>query len=185
MGTYTVEGTTDTPGRELIEHRMRALLSTIACEMFDIEVPDHIDEGTVIPQTPASRAAKRWRDDMYAALGIAPGPAAPVAAPDAPAADPTGQPRVITSIRRPAAEADPHRVGTCRDEDPELFFPVGTTGPALLQIEQAKAICRRCPVINECLSWALENQEFGVAGGMSEDERRAHKRRPSTARAAA
>ena len=34
----------------------------------------------------------------------------------------------------------------CRDEDPELFFPIGNTGPALLQIEQAKAVCRRCPV---------------------------------------
>ena len=25
----------------------------------------------------------------------------------------------------------------CRDEDPELFFPVGTSGPALLQIAEA------------------------------------------------
>nr|BFE68086.1 hypothetical protein GCM10020092_013870 [Actinoplanes digitatis] len=30
----------------------------------------------------------------------------------------------------------------CRDEDPELFFPIGTSGPALLQVEQAKAVCR-------------------------------------------
>ena len=35
----------------------------------------------------------------------------------------------------------------CRDEDPELFFPIGTTGPALVQIEQAKAVCQRCPVV--------------------------------------
>ena len=41
----------------------------------------------------------------------------------------------------------------CRDEDPELFFPIGNTGPALLQIEQAKAVCRRCPVTQECLAW--------------------------------
>lgn len=65
----------------------------------------------------------------------------------------------------------------CKDEDPELFFPVGNSGPALLQIEQAKAICRRCPVIRECLAWALEDgQEAGVWGGMSEAERRAFKR---------
>ena len=38
----------------------------------------------------------------------------------------------------------------CREEDPELFFPIGTTGPALLQIEEAKAVCRRCPVMDQC-----------------------------------
>ena len=37
----------------------------------------------------------------------------------------------------------------CRDEDPELFFPVGTSGPALLQIAEAKTVCRRCPVVTE------------------------------------
>ena len=32
----------------------------------------------------------------------------------------------------------------CLDKDPELFFPVGNTGPALLQIEEAKTVCRSC-----------------------------------------
>lgn len=72
----------------------------------------------------------------------------------------------------------------CRDEDPELFFPIGNTGPALLQIEQAKTVCRRCPVVQECLAWALESgQDAGVWGGLSEDERRALKRRNARARA--
>ncbi|MFJ9467958.1 WhiB family transcriptional regulator [Streptomyces caniferus] len=66
----------------------------------------------------------------------------------------------------------------CREEDPEIFFPVGNTGPALLQIEEAKAVCRRCPVMGQCLQWALESrQDSGVWGGMSEDERRAMRRR--------
>lgn len=66
----------------------------------------------------------------------------------------------------------------CRDEDPELFFPIGTTGPALLQVEEAKAVCRRCSVTESCLEWAIESgQDAGVWGGMSEDERRALKRR--------
>ena len=66
----------------------------------------------------------------------------------------------------------------CRDEDPELFFPIGNTGPSLLQIEEAKAVCGRCPVMEQCLRWALDTtQESGVWGGMSEDERRALKRR--------
>ncbi|MFM9702503.1 WhiB family transcriptional regulator [Streptomyces galilaeus] len=66
----------------------------------------------------------------------------------------------------------------CRHEDPELFFPIGTSGPALLQTEQAKAVCRRCPVRAQCLEWALEtDQILGVWGGTSETERRALKRR--------
>ena len=72
----------------------------------------------------------------------------------------------------------------CREEDPELFFPIGNTGPAILQIEEAKAVCRRCPVIEPCLKWALETgQDSGVWGGTSEDERRAIKRRAQRARA--
>ncbi|GAB3715423.1 hypothetical protein GCM10027598_24350 [Amycolatopsis oliviviridis] len=66
----------------------------------------------------------------------------------------------------------------CRDEDPELFFPVGTSGPALSQVAQAKAVCHRCTVASDCLAWALASgQDAGVWGGMSEDERRALKRR--------
>jgi WhiB family transcriptional regulator, redox-sensing transcriptional regulator len=70
-----------------------------------------------------------------------------------------------------------HRAA-CRDEDPELFFPIGTTGPALLQVDEAKAVCRRCEAVDECLSWALDSdQDAGVWGGLSEDERRAARRR--------
>ncbi|MFD0020481.1 WhiB family transcriptional regulator [Streptomyces sp. NPDC058382] len=66
----------------------------------------------------------------------------------------------------------------CRDEDPDLFFPIGTTGPALVQAEDAKAVCHGCPVRQECLHWALENgQDSGVWGGLGETERRALKRR--------
>ena len=70
-----------------------------------------------------------------------------------------------------------HRAA-CRDEDPELFFPIGTSGPAVLQVEQAKAVCRRCHVTEDCLRWALETgQDAGVWGGLSEEERRVLKRR--------
>jgi len=66
----------------------------------------------------------------------------------------------------------------CLSEDPELFFPVGISGPAQLQVDEAKAVCRRCPVRAECLRWALDsNQDAGVWGGASEGERRAMKRR--------
>jgi WhiB family redox-sensing transcriptional regulator len=70
-----------------------------------------------------------------------------------------------------------HRAA-CRDEDPELFFPIGTTGPALHQVDEAKAVCRRCEAVDECLSWALDSeQDAGVWGGLDEDERRTLKRR--------
>src|SRR4029450_11275690 len=75
-----------------------------------------------------------------------------------------------------------HRAA-CLDEDPELFFPIGNTGPALLQIEEPKQVCRRCDVRDACLQWALEaGQDHGVWGGLSEDERRALKRRAARAR---
>ena len=32
----------------------------------------------------------------------------------------------------------------CRDTDPDLFFPVGSTGPAVEQITSAKAVCEMC-----------------------------------------
>ena len=61
----------------------------------------------------------------------------------------------------------------CRDTDPDLFFPVGTTGPAIEQIDSAKAVCAECEVQTECLEFALAtNQDSGVWGGTSEEERR-------------
>ncbi|MFC4335828.1 WhiB family transcriptional regulator [Salininema proteolyticum] len=66
----------------------------------------------------------------------------------------------------------------CRDEDPELFFPIGDSGPALSQVELAKSVCNRCPVRESCLEWALATgQDAGVWGGLSELERRALKQR--------
>lgn len=65
----------------------------------------------------------------------------------------------------------------CRDLDTELFFPVGTTGPALDQTEQAIAVCAHCPVAQACLDWALDtNQQDGIWGGRTEDQRRALRR---------
>jgi WhiB family transcriptional regulator, redox-sensing transcriptional regulator len=61
----------------------------------------------------------------------------------------------------------------CRDTDPELFFPIGTTGAALVQIDHARAVCRQCPVQADCLDFALStNQDSGIWGGTSEEERR-------------
>ncbi|MPY44109.1 WhiB family transcriptional regulator [Streptomyces phyllanthi] len=64
------------------------------------------------------------------------------------------------------------RKASCVGEDPDLFFPVGTSGPALRDIAAAKRVCARCPVIRQCLSWALgSGQTAGVWGGLCEEER--------------
>jgi len=61
----------------------------------------------------------------------------------------------------------------CIGEDPELFFPVGSSEPALAQVERAKLVCRGCPVRTDCLEWSLVTcQDAGVWGGLDEEERR-------------
>lgn len=73
----------------------------------------------------------------------------------------------------------------CLNVDPELFFPIGNTGPAVAQVAEAKAVCRECSVESECLQWAIaNNQDSGVWGGLSEEERRSLKRRAARARRA-
>jgi Transcription factor WhiB. len=70
----------------------------------------------------------------------------------------------------------------CLKENPELFFPTGNSDPAFHQIEKAKAVCCRCPVVDTCLRWAMESgQDAGVWGGLSDYERRALKRRNARA----
>jgi WhiB family redox-sensing transcriptional regulator len=65
-----------------------------------------------------------------------------------------------------------HRAA-CRDQDPELFFPVSDIGPGARQAERAKAVCARCPVRAQCLEYALDNGlDHGIYGGTSESERR-------------
>ncbi|KUN89405.1 transcription factor WhiB [Streptomyces bungoensis] len=66
----------------------------------------------------------------------------------------------------------------CRQEDPDLFFPIGTAGPAQVQTQRAKAVCARCPVQEQCLDWAMDtDQSIGIWGGTTELERRALRRR--------
>jgi len=60
----------------------------------------------------------------------------------------------------------------CAQTDPEAFFPEkgGST-------REAKRICLGCEVRDECLDYALANDErFGIWGGLSERERRRLKR---------
>jgi WhiB family transcriptional regulator, redox-sensing transcriptional regulator len=70
-----------------------------------------------------------------------------------------------------------HRAA-CRDEDPELFFPITELGPGARQTADAKAVCARCPVREQCLRYALDNRlDHGIFGGTTAQERRSLTRR--------
>ena len=85
---------------------------------------------------------------------------------------------ILASSHALAAADDQWRdQALCRDTDPDLFFPVGTTGLALVQVEHAKRVCGQCRVAWECLDFALAtNQDSGIWGGLSEEERRVIRR---------
>lgn len=85
----------------------------------------------------------------------------------------TSGPRQPNVDAATAPSLDWRMQAACRSEDPELFFPVSTSGPALRQIETAKAVCHRCPVCARCLDWAMESGiNDGIWGGLTEAERR-------------
>ena len=97
----------------------------------------------------------------------------------------------MSRFRRPTLALTPdhddwRRNAACRDSPPETMFPHSgykdgrlTRAGAANAIAGAKAICERCPVAVECLTFALEHDErFGIWGGLTEDERAAmHRRR--------
>lgn len=72
----------------------------------------------------------------------------------------------------------------CRREDPELFFPIGRDDVERPEVDAAKEVCARCPVLDECLAYALATrQPDGIWGGLTTTERRALARRRARARA--
>lgn len=89
---------------------------------------------------------------------------------------------MTTATRLPTTPAAPSLTraydwrddGNCRTADPNVFFPEGRGGRVVEQTRQAKKVCARCPVVAECLEWALDTgQPSGVWGGLSEGERNA------------
>ena len=70
-------------------------------------------------------------------------------------------------------EQDWQSKARCRGLEPEQFFVRGSA-----QARRAIRVCERCTVRSECLRYAIENAvDFGVWGGMTERQRRAHQRR--------
>ncbi len=69
------------------------------------------------------------------------------------------------------ASADWMARGACHGIDPELFFPISATGRSTPQIDTAKAVCGRCVVSDDCLSYALRVMPDGIWGGTTREER--------------
>ena len=85
----------------------------------------------------------------------------------------------VESIRWAAWDVERWREhAACQEVDPGVFFPVGVTGPAVPAIAAAKAVCDGCEARVECLEFAVStNQEYGIWGGTSEEERRVLRRK--------
>ena len=83
----------------------------------------------------------------------------------------------ISRLPGPVADIwDWQLLGSCRRQDPDLFFhPEGERGPSRVNREtSAKAVCATCPVLQQCAAHALAVREpYGVWGGMSEEDREA------------
>ncbi len=67
-------------------------------------------------------------------------------------------------------------VALCRGNHSHLFFPPSTTerkDERERRELRAKSICRVCPVVDECLEYAIAIKEpYGIWGGLTESERR-------------
>ena len=73
----------------------------------------------------------------------------------------------------PDDAAEWQEFAACMSVDPDLFFPVSSVGKSLEQVARAKAVCARCLVRRDCLSFALRTQQaHGIWGGLTEEERR-------------
>lgn len=64
--------------------------------------------------------------------------------------------------------------GSCRGQNDDTHYPVPNSAQYKANLARAKRVCISCPVMDECLAWALSNDEMeGVWGGTSPRERAA------------
>ena len=81
---------------------------------------------------------------------------------------------IAQSSAPPADNWDWHMQAACRGMDSEMFFHSARDHPGVRRSrgKAAKAICRTCPVVRQCLDYALRTREpYGIWGGRSEYER--------------
>jgi len=70
-----------------------------------------------------------------------------------------------------------HADAACRDSDPDVFFPDDEAPTYEVLVDVARDICSRCHVLDLCRAHGIEYEEFGIWGGMTEQERRKERKR--------
>ena len=58
----------------------------------------------------------------------------------------------------------------CKDVDPDLFFPDGKNKRE--QEHKAKQVCASCPIVTDCLQFAIDNDQIGIWGGTTDEDRK-------------
>jgi len=72
-------------------------------------------------------------------------------------------------MREPAKYEAP----LCASVGGDFWFPEKEAGSSnSTEMLMAKSICRRCPHQAECAEWGIQNEYFGIWGGITEGERR-------------
>lgn len=73
-----------------------------------------------------------------------------------------------------APRRHPPHLCAVEGHDPELWFPASEPGSVayVTQVEDAKDVCRRCPMRQPCAQTAIDNGWPGIWGGTDEEDRR-------------
>ncbi|MEV7246182.1 WhiB family transcriptional regulator [Streptomyces sp. NPDC093248] len=84
----------------------------------------------------------------------------------------------MTGFLHPRPERSDWRdQAACIGEDPEVFFPLADFSAPGTEASLARAICRRCPVIIACRTWAIDQgEDDGIWGATTAVQRRAIRR---------
>ncbi|MEU6406832.1 WhiB family transcriptional regulator [Streptomyces sp. NPDC046985] len=84
----------------------------------------------------------------------------------------------MTSSSQPQrALSDWRDQAACVGEDPDIFFPLADSVAPGAETALARSICRRCPVLLACRTWAIERgEDEGIWGATTAAQRRAIRR---------
>ena len=63
----------------------------------------------------------------------------------------------------------------CINTPPEWFYEEDRVNPQQQVVELARSVCVSCTERVRCLEWAMENEKYGMWGGLTANERSAVK----------